>query len=57
MKDVVSAISTIVMAIIGVAILAIIVSPKSSSTNVIAAAGKFLSNLIGAAVSPVSNSK
>lgn len=47
------AIVAIVTGIIGVAIIAVIVSARAQTPSVIGAAGKALSQVIGAAVSPV----
>lgn len=44
---------TIVLAIIGVAILAVLVSRKSQTTSVIQAAASGFSNALGMAMSPV----
>lgn len=44
---------TIATAIIGVAILAVLVSKNSNTSSVISAAGAAFSNAIGVAVSPV----
>lgn len=53
MNNLFGGLSAIVMAIIGLAILAVILSPKSQAANVIHASGSFLSNLIASAVKPV----
>lgn len=45
--------STIALAVIGLAIVAVIVSKKSNTGNVIQAAASGLANNIGVAVSPV----
>ncbi len=47
---------TIGTAIVGVAILAVIVSRNSQTPEVLSAAGSAFSNAIGAAVSPVTGS-
>lgn len=47
---------TILMAIIGVAILAVLVSRKSQTTGVIQAAASGFSNALGTAMSPVTGS-
>jgi len=44
---------TIAVAIVGVAILAVLVSKQSNTANVITAAGSSFSNAISAAVSPI----
>lgn len=44
---------TVATAIIGVAILAVLVSRNAQTSNVIGAAGKSFASVIGAAVSPV----
>jgi type III secretory pathway component EscU len=46
---------TIITAIIGVAIIAVLVSNQSQTSNVISTAGGAFAQLIGKAVSPVSN--
>lgn len=50
-----NALVTIVVAIIGVAILAVIVSQRSNTANVITSAGNAFSSVLKAAVSPVSS--
>ncbi len=47
---------TILMAIVGVAILAVLVSQRSNTTGVIQAAASGFSNALGTAMSPVSGS-
>jgi hypothetical protein len=47
---------TILMAIIGVAILAVLVSRKSATVDVIHAASSGFSNALGMAMSPISGS-
>lgn len=49
-----SMISGIITAVIGLAIVAVIVSKKADTANVLGAGGSSLANVIGAAVSPVS---
>lgn len=49
-------IATIAVAIVGVAILAVLVSKKADTANVIGAAGKAFSGALGVAISPVSGS-
>lgn len=53
MDKTVSAIVTIATAIIGVAILAVLVSKNANTSNVIKSAGGAFSNSILAAVSPI----
>lgn len=44
----------ILTAIIGVAIIAVLVSKQSDTSNVLSSAGKAFSSILGTAVSPVS---
>jgi uncharacterized membrane protein len=44
----------VLTAIVGVAIVAVLVSKQSDTANVLGAAGKSFSSIIGAAVAPVS---
>lgn len=53
MNELWSGVVTIASAIVGVAILAVIVSKNSNTSGVISSAGQALSTDIGAAVSPV----
>lgn len=53
MNSVTESIVTIATAIVGVAILALIVSNRSNTANVIGAAGRAFSGALGVAVSPV----
>lgn len=53
MSAITEAIVTIATAIVGIAILAVLVSQRSNTANVIGAAGNAFSRSIGAAVSPV----
>lgn len=53
MNNTVEAVVTIATAITGVAILAVIVSRKSNTANVIQAAASGFANSLGVAVSPV----
>lgn len=46
----------IVTAMIGVAIIAVLVSSKSNSSSVIGAAGKSFSQILGCALSPITGS-
>lgn len=54
MNQITEAGATIGLAIIGVAILAIIVSKQSNASGVISAIGASFSNALGVAISPVS---
>lgn len=47
---------TVLTAIIGVAILAILVSKNSATSNVLQAGGSAFSSILGTAISPVSGS-
>ena len=47
---------TIATAIVGLAIIAVVVSKNASTASTITAAGKAFSSIIGAAVAPVSGS-
>jgi hypothetical protein len=51
-----TSIVTVATALIGVAILAVIVSPKSQTANVVKAGGQAFSGVLGAALSPVAGS-
>jgi PRD1 phage membrane DNA delivery len=51
-----SALVSIIMAIIGVAIIAVLVSKSAQTANVVSAGGTALSNVLGAALSPVTGS-
>lgn len=53
MNSAVEAIVTVLTGIIGVAILALLVSQKSNTSNVIQAAGSAFSNALGIAEAPV----
>lgn len=53
MKDVLEPIVTIASAIVGLAILAVLVSRNSATADVIGAAGGAFAQDIGAAVSPI----
>ncbi len=53
MNATVSAVVTIATAIVGVAILAVLVSRQSNTSGVIKAAGDAFSGALGAAVSPI----
>jgi PRD1 phage membrane DNA delivery len=52
-KDAFEPIVTIAVAIVGVAILAVLVSQKSNTAGVLAAAGSAFSNSLSAATAPV----
>lgn len=56
MKDAFEPIVTIAVAIVGVAILAVLVSQKSNTAGVLAAAGSAFSNSLSAATGPVTGS-
>lgn len=49
-------VATIAVAIVGVAILAVLVSKKADTANVITAAGKAFGGALGVAVSPINGS-
>ena len=51
---VITSIVSILVAIIGVAIVAVLVSRQAQTSSVIGAGGKAFSQILGAAVSPVS---
>ncbi|MEB2538393.1 MULTISPECIES: hypothetical protein [Bacillati] len=53
MKDAFEPIVTIAVAIVGVAILAVLVSQKSNTAGVLAAAGSAFANSLSAATGPV----
>lgn len=54
MSDSLKAIGSIVAALIGLAIVAVIVSKNANTSSVVSAGGTALSSVIQAAVSPVS---
>lgn len=54
MNQITETAATIAIAIVGVALLALIVSRRSNTAGVIAALGASFSNALGVAVSPVS---
>lgn len=56
MNNMTESVVTIATAIIGVAILAVIVSQRSNTVGVIRAAGNAFSGALGTAVSPVTGS-
>jgi len=49
----ITSVIVVLTAIIGVAIVAVVVSKNSDTANVLGAAGKSFSSIIGAAVAPV----
>jgi hypothetical protein len=51
-----SALVSIIMAIIGVAIIAVLVSQKAQTANVLQAGGTAVSKVLGSALSPVTGS-
>lgn len=53
MDNFVSSIVTVLMAIIGVAIVAVLVSPRAQTGQVLQAGGSAFSGVLGAALSPV----
>lgn len=53
MNQITESIVTILTAVIGVAILAVLVSRKSATTSVLQAGGNAFSQILGVAVSPV----
>lgn len=53
MSDIMKSVTEILIAIVGVAILAVLVSSRSNTTGVIQAAGSAFSNALGVAASPV----
>jgi len=56
MKSVLGEVTTIIAMIIGVAILAVIVSPQARTSNVITSGGNALTNILNSALSPVTGS-
>ena len=54
MNNITTATVTVLTAIVGVAILAVIVSKNANTSQVIGSAGKAFASIIGAAVGPVS---
>jgi hypothetical protein len=46
---------TVLTAIIGVAIISVLVSKQANTSSVVSSAGKAFSQVLGAAVNPVSN--
>ncbi len=53
MNNITETVVTIATAIVGVALLAVLVSKRSNTSGVIQAAGSAFSNALGVAVSPV----
>lgn len=56
MKDITAAIVTVAVAIVGIALLAVLVSKNAQTPQVLSAAGQAFSGAIGAAVAPVTGS-
>lgn len=54
-NNIISTSVAILTAIVGVAIIAVILSQKSDTSNVITTAGKAFQTILGKAVQPVSN--
>lgn len=52
--NVISSFVAILTAIVGIAILAVVLGPKSDTAGTVGAFGKFFSSIVGKAVSPVS---
>lgn len=52
-EGLVTSVVTVLMAIIGVAIIAVLVSPRSETANVLQAGGSAFSGVLGSALSPV----
>jgi len=55
MNTIFQAVGSVAMAIVGLAILAVLVSRNAETSKVIGAAGQAFSSSIGAAVSPVAS--
>jgi hypothetical protein len=53
MKSVLGEVTTIIAMIIGVAILAVIVSPRAQTSQVVTSGGNALTGILNAALSPV----
>ena len=53
MSEIGSAITSIIMAVIGVAIIAVLVSSKAQTGSVLQAGGTAISSVLGSALSPV----
>ena len=56
MSEIGSAITSIIMAVIGVAIIAVLVSSKAQTGSVLQAGGTAISSVLGSALSPVTGS-
>jgi len=56
MNQITSSIVTVLLAIVGVAILAVLVSKQSNTTAVIGAGASGFSNALGTALSPITGS-
>jgi hypothetical protein len=54
--NLVTSVVTVLTAIVGVAVLAVLVSSRSNTANVLTAGGNAFANAVGAAVSPVTGS-
>lgn len=54
-NELLSSVVTVILAIIGVAILALLVSPNARTSQVFGAGGQAIGGLIQTALSPVSN--
>lgn len=52
-SDITSSIVTVLLAIIGVAIIAVLVSQSANTSNVLSAGGNAFSSILGAATSPI----
>jgi arginine exporter protein ArgO len=52
-EQLVSSVTTVLLAIVGVAIIAVLVSKNANTTNVISAGGSAFSQGLGTALSPV----
>lgn len=57
MNQLTEAVLTIVTAIIGVAVLALLISPKAKTSEVIQSAASGIGNMLGVAQSPVTGNK
>jgi PRD1 phage membrane DNA delivery len=55
-KDLIGSVVTVLTAIVGVAIIAVLVSPQAKTAGVIQSGGNAFSQMLGAAVSPVTGS-
>lgn len=52
----ISSVTTVLLAIIGVAIIAVILSKNSNTTGVLSAGGQAFNSSLGAALSPITQS-